>query len=122
YGHWKHFDYGLFVIESLQSGELMGEAGFADFHRGLGPDFDGYPEGGWRILPEYRGQGIATEAMRAAADWLDGQRGTPRSVCMINPVNTPSLVVAHKLGYVEYARRAYKDHEMILFERFAPPR
>jgi RimJ/RimL family protein N-acetyltransferase len=119
-GHWAHFGYGLFMVEDRASGELIGEAGFADFHRGLGPRFDGIPEAGWRIAGARRGRGIATEAMRAAGTWLDEYVRSPRSVCMIDPFNAASLRVAARLGFEEFAREPYKGHPLILLQRSAP--
>lgn len=36
-GHWAHFGYGFFVVEDLQTGDLVAEAGFANFRRGVEP-------------------------------------------------------------------------------------
>jgi RimJ/RimL family protein N-acetyltransferase len=113
-GHWTHFGYGLFVIERRDSGELIGEAGFADFHRGHGPGFDRFPEAGWRIATTHRGQGFATEAMVAAARWLSNEFGPGQTVCMIHPNNAPSLAVAAHLGFREFERATYKGNTIIL--------
>ena len=40
-----------------------------------------------------------------------------RTVCMINPDNVPSVRVAEKAGYAEYARTSFKGTPTILFER-----
>ncbi len=116
-GHWAHFNYGLFVVEHRETGRLIGEAGYAHFHRGIGPRFDDAPEAAWRILPEFRGSGFATEAMRAASQWLDPKRVAPRTVCIIDPANAASIKVAGRLGFREYGRTQYKQSPVILFER-----
>lgn len=118
-GHWAHFGFGCFVVEDSANGRLIGEAGFAHFHRGLGPEFDDAPEAAWRVIPEYRGNGIASEAMSAAAHWLDAQGRGARTVCIIDPVNAASIKVAERIGFREFSRKDYKGAPVILFERRA---
>jgi RimJ/RimL family protein N-acetyltransferase len=116
-GHWSHFGYGLFIVEELSSGDLVGEVGFAQFHRGVGERFDSAPEAAWRILASRRKHGIAGEAMQAAIVWLEQTLRSERTVCMIHPGNTPSLNVATRLGYLEFARAPYKGWSVVLLER-----
>lgn len=116
-GHWSHFGYGLFVVEDRANGRLIGEAGLAWFHRGIDPNFDNAPEAAWRVLPEYRGKGIASEAMTGVTQWFDRAGFSPRSVCIIDPANVASIKVAQRLGFAEFTRRRYKGADVILFER-----
>ena len=116
-GHWSHFKYGLFIVEHRQSGELIGEAGFANFHRGNGSDFDNYPEAAWRISRSARGKGFASETMLAATQWLIDQLHPSRAVCMIHPANAPSLAVASRIGFNEFERSTYKDRPVILMAK-----
>src|SRR3546814_19996070 len=39
-GHWTLLGYGIFAVVEKASGRFIGETGIADFHRGLGDDFD----------------------------------------------------------------------------------
>lgn len=117
-GHWASFGYGLFVVEEKATGEIIGEVGFADFRRGLGDGFDGYPEAAWRMDHSRRGLGYASEAMAAATKWLERKVKPCRTVCMIHPGNAPSLPLARRLNYAEFDRRPYKGYgAMILLER-----
>jgi RimJ/RimL family protein N-acetyltransferase len=117
-GHWQCFGYGLFVVEALGSGELIGELGCAQFKRHLGDErFDTVPEAGWRVVSSRRRQGIAIEAMQAVLQWLEQTMCATRTVCMIHPDNVASLAVAARLGYREYRRAAYKDRAIVLLER-----
>ena len=116
-GHWAHFGYGLFIVEERSSGTLVGEVGFAQFQRGVGERFDTAPEATWRVLAGKRKRGIAGEAMQAATVWLEQTQRPERTVCMIHPGNTPSLNVATRLGYTEFARAAYKSWSVVLLER-----
>ena len=54
--------YGLLVVEERPAGRVVGEVGLADFHRGLGEDFDPFPEFAWMMASEVHGRGYATEA------------------------------------------------------------
>jgi RimJ/RimL family protein N-acetyltransferase len=60
-----------------------------------GPDI----EIGWRMRPEYWGQGIATEAARPILDHAFGTLGCPRLVAGIIVANAGSVRVAEKLGF-----------------------
>ena len=46
-GHWSLLGYGLFAVLDRASGAFLGEVGLADFHRGLGEQFDPFPEAAW---------------------------------------------------------------------------
>jgi RimJ/RimL family protein N-acetyltransferase len=119
YGHWTAFGYGPFLGYD-ENDVLVAEVGFVDFRRAVGPRFDGVPEAMWKIDLGRQGQGLATEAMAAIAPWYDAQRIAPRSVCMIDPANSPSIRVAERLGFVEFERTLYRDAPIVLFERPAP--
>lgn len=117
-GIWQLKGYGFFLATDRETGALVGEFGIADFHRDINPPLGDTPEAGWAMLPQYHGRGLAHEALSAVLAWAD-QR-TPRTVCMIDPTNAPSLKLSEKLGYIEYARTTYKDHPIILLERTSP--
>ncbi len=72
------------------------------------------------LMPWAHGQGLASEAVAAAHAWGDARFGAPRTVCMIDPNNAPSLRLAAKMGYAEYARTAYGERFVVLLERPAP--
>lgn len=116
-GHWQLLGYGYFLATDRQTGAVVGEFGLADFHREITPPFGDTPEAGWAMLPQFHGSGLAHEALSAILDWAD--QTMPRTVCMIDPTNAPSLKLAARLGYTEYARTTYKDNPTILFARVA---
>lgn len=119
FGHWTAFGYGPFLgFDS--TGALVLEAGFADFHRGMGDKFDKDPEAMWKVDIDAQGWGIAREAMQAITTWFDTQAISPRSVCMIDPDNLASIRVAERLGFAQFERANYRDAEVILFERATP--
>ncbi|UXN70017.1 GNAT family N-acetyltransferase [Devosia neptuniae] len=114
-GHWEVLNYGYFLVTERQTGAVVGEFGLADFRRNVVPPFGDTPEAGWVMLPQYHGKGLAREALTAVLTWAD--QTMPRTVCMIHPDNAPSLKLAAKLGYTEYARGQYGEHTPILLER-----
>lgn len=116
-GHWDLLGFGYWVIEETATGAFLGELGFADFHRAIEPPFEGAPEIGWALAPSAQGKGYASEALKAATAWGDAHFGRVRTVCMISPENTPSVRVAEKAGYREYARTTYKGAPTVLYER-----
>ena len=121
-GHWSLLGYGLLLVEEMQTGRVVGEVGLADFHRGLGDDFDPFPEFAWMMASEVHGRGYATEAARAVLDWMEAGFAPGRTVCIIDPENAPSLRVAEKLGFEVFGKAAYKDKPILKLERFAGPR
>jgi len=116
-GLWSVLGYGYWAIEEKAGGEFVGETGFADFHRNIEPSITGVPELGYIICSRVHGKGYATEAARAAIEWLDQQLKPERTVCLIHDGNAASIRLARKCGYREFQRTQYKGHNVILFER-----
>ena len=98
-GLWEMKGFGYWVVTDKASGLYIGEAGFADFERGLPRDLISGPEAGWAFGADAWGKGLATEAVRAMHDWLDTTDFTT-SCCVIEPGNSGSRRVAEKLDYV----------------------
>ena len=116
-GQWSLRGCGMFAIEEKATGELVGEAGFTDFRRGLGPDFDAFPEASWTIRPDRQGLGYATEAAAAAHAWLARSRGAARTVCLIHAENLASRCVAAKLGYEAFRSLEYRGYPALLLQQ-----
>lgn len=116
-GHWALAGYGLWQIRERATGRFVGEAGIADFQRDIAFSFGGAPEAAWVLGAAARGQGYATEAMAAVMAWSATMH--PRTVCIINPDNEPSLRVAARIGFRQIARVDYKTGQVVVFERLA---
>lgn len=114
-GQWLVSGFGYWVVEEKDTGAFVGEVGFLTGERDLTPDFGDTPEAGWSLWPPQHGKGYAEEAVRAILEWADEHY--PRTVCMIDPDNGPSLRVAQKVGFRKIADATYKDGPVILFER-----
>jgi len=116
-GHWQLLGYGMFAIIEKASGRMIGETGMADFKRGLGDDFDPFPEAAWILASDMHGKGYAEEAATAAHRWFEDNRGKQRTVCIIDPPNTASIRLAEKLGYRSMGERPFRDSTVMMFER-----
>ncbi|MEH0196481.1 GNAT family N-acetyltransferase [Caulobacter sp. CCNWLY153] len=116
-GHWSQLGFGMFAVFERQTGRFVGEAGLADFHRGLGADFDGAPEAAWMLMGWAHGAGLALEAAAAAHAWLEERRPGGRTVCIIDPANLGSIRLSQKLGYAPFRQGVYRDAPVTLFER-----
>ncbi|MCS6622804.1 GNAT family N-acetyltransferase [Roseibacterium beibuensis] len=117
-GHWEALGHGNWTLRLKDTGEHVGSVGVLDFHRVLEPAMDA-PELGWGLRSAFHGKGLAYEALSAALAWCDDALNATRTVCMIDPTNAPSLALAARAGYREYARTTYKEAPVILLERTA---
>jgi RimJ/RimL family protein N-acetyltransferase len=92
------------VIER-ESGTIVGYVGVNWF------DFEGERrlEFGWRLVPEARGRGYATEAASAVLEQAaEGFRG--EILAMIDPTNHASANVARKLGFAFWKKAVIDDY------------
>ena len=96
---WERNGVGQFIVEL--DGDFVGRVGFLVWDRRTWEtsayDLAGdhaETELGWAILSSHWGRGYATEAARAALDWL----GPKRVISLIHPENERSQRVAQKLG------------------------
>lgn len=87
-------EFGLFVLVRREDGRAIGGMGFHG-----APDEDGRAEVGYDLAESARGQGYATEALRALSDWALA-RDDVRSLCAtIEPDNAASQRVIARAGY-----------------------
>ena len=71
--------------------------GSAGFHGP--PEDDGRVEIGYRVEPEYRQQGVATEVVRALFDWANREHGVTRFRAATAPDNVASQRVLARFGF-----------------------
>jgi len=116
-GVWHHLGFGFFAIEDKATGRFVGECGFHDLHRAIDPSIEGTMETGWGLVPEFHGRGLADEAVRAALGWAAESGRGDRLTCLIHPDNAPSLRLANKLGFTEFARTTYLGAPSVLLQR-----
>lgn len=116
-GHWTLLNFGYWVVEEKATGQFLGEAGLAEFRREIEPSIVGTPEAGWVFAGASHSKGYASEAMRTILAWGETRFGNDRSVCLIDPENTPSLRLAERLGFREEVRTTFRDHATIILGR-----
>lgn len=117
-GAWTLMGYGFWAFRDKATGAYLGEGGLLQARRALEPAFGSTPEVGWALAPSAHGKGYALEALGAVLGWADGE-GHDRTACMIEPSNTPSIRLAEKLGFAEYARTTYHGARINLYARQA---
>jgi RimJ/RimL family protein N-acetyltransferase len=71
--------------------------GTAGFH--TPPDADRRVEVGYRVEPQYRRQGVATEVVRGLFDWAAREHGIHRFRAAVAPGNVPSRAIISRLGF-----------------------
>ena len=116
-GHWAVMGFGFWALEEKATGQFVGAVGYLDGKREIEPPLGDAPEMGWVLAASVHGRGYATEAVAAAQAWGDAHFGGARTVCLIHPDNQPSLRIAEKFGFREYARTTYKGGPGVLLER-----
>ena len=81
------------------------------------PDADGRVEVGYRVEPQYRRQGVATEVVRGLFDWAAREHGIHRFRASVAPGNVPSRAVISRLGFHQTGVRIDDiDGEELVFE------
>jgi RimJ/RimL family protein N-acetyltransferase len=116
-GRWNLLGYGLFAVFEKTTNAYVGETGFSDFKRQLGPDFDPFYEAAWLFVSSKQGKGYALEAAMAAHNWLDRVFKPVKSVCIIDPKNAPSIRLAEKIGYASFGEGQYRNSRVTMFQR-----
>lgn len=91
-GHWQLRGYGMWALESRETGELVGRAGF------LNPA--GWPgfELGWMLGRSHWGKGYAREAARVALRHAFDALEQDRVISLIREANAASIRVAEAIG------------------------
>jgi RimJ/RimL family protein N-acetyltransferase len=93
-GQWALHGYGVWACEKIDGGDFIGSVGI--LHPLNWPE----PHILYALDRPFWGQGFATEAARAARDWLFEHFSFPRAASFIRPENRASTRVVQKLGAV----------------------
>ncbi|MEU3688599.1 GNAT family N-acetyltransferase [Streptomyces narbonensis] len=93
---WDDEGFGLFAVELLASGELIGFAGLS-VPEGL-PELMAEVEISWRLGRPFWGQGYASEAAHAVLEFALQDRGLDRVVALTHISNTAAENILGKLG------------------------
>ena len=93
---YRYFGYGLWLVFSKETGELIGRAGLE--HREYNEEIE--LELGYIIGIKYQGQGYATEVCKAILDYAKDNTGFERINTLIEDRNVISEYLSKKLGFV----------------------
>ncbi|MGW2789385.1 GNAT family N-acetyltransferase [Streptomyces sp. NPDC001251] len=93
---WDDEGFGLFAVELLGSGEMIGFTGLSVPH--FLPEVEHEVEIGWRLGRPFWGQGYASEAAHAALEFALQDRGLGRVISVSRLGNDASENVMRKLG------------------------
>jgi len=118
-GHWALMGFGYWVMEEKESGQFVGEIGFADFKRDIAASMQGKPELGFALASLFHGRGYASEAVAACLAWADAHLPFPASVCLVHADNLASLRVLAKGGYEVFERGTYNEQPALFLARAA---
>jgi RimJ/RimL family protein N-acetyltransferase len=97
--------FGMYQIVLVEAGLVVGDIGFHN-----APDADGSVEIGYGVVPGIRGQGIATEAVRALTVWALAQPGVVEVRAETDLNNTASQRVLDRSGFTLIAADADLRH------------
>jgi RimJ/RimL family protein N-acetyltransferase len=115
-GHWRLLGYGMWALESKETGELVGRAGFFD-----PPGWPGF-ELGWVLGRRHWGLGYASEAARAALDHAFREMKRDRVISVIRHGNARSIKVAEGLGSKLAGETELLGGKALLYEALRPAR
>ena len=85
-----------YCVTDAGSGTVLGHIGLNLINHALSNARVGY----W-VLPEARGRGVATRAVRLLADWAREELGLTKIEVLPHKDNAPSRRVAEKAGFVD---------------------
>jgi RimJ/RimL family protein N-acetyltransferase len=116
-GGWQFNGFGTWGVERRSDSKLVGNVGLFTAWRGLDPEFGEEPEMGWIFAAEIHGQGMATEACRAALDWAEAMLEPTPIWAIIAPANEPSMKLARKLGFERHNDTLYHGDPTVVLRR-----
>jgi RimJ/RimL family protein N-acetyltransferase len=115
--HYEDFGFGLWVLEVLESGVFVGDAGITyqtvEEQRVL--------EIGWHIHPNFRARGFATEAGRACLRFGFDTLNATTLCSIVDPANTASSTVASRV-HLHQRHVMSTQGPMLLYYTDAPTR
>ncbi|GGM20403.1 hypothetical protein GCM10011351_02810 [Paraliobacillus quinghaiensis] len=85
------YTYGPCMIQQKDSNRIIGEFNFKKT--------DGTTEIGYRIYPQYRNKGFATEAVRYVCEWLVNNKEIDKVTAMCGRLNKVSQQILRKNGF-----------------------
>nr|WP_031170964.1 GNAT family N-acetyltransferase [Streptomyces durhamensis] len=100
-------EFNVFVLVRAQDGRAVGGMGFHG-----APDEEGCVEIGYDLAEAARGQGYATEALRALSQWALARDDVRTLIAKIDLDNAPSRAVVTRAGF----RLVAEDDKLVTYE------
>ncbi|MCL3994152.1 GNAT family N-acetyltransferase [Streptomyces lavenduligriseus] len=100
-------EFGVFTLVRRDDGRAIGGMGFHS-----APDEEGRVEIGYDLAESARGNGYATEALRALAEWALAREEVRTLFATIEPANTASQAVVSRAGFTKVS----EDEEGLAYE------
>ncbi len=94
--HWQERGFGLWAVEELETGRLIGRIGLVYHDDWTASQHDA--EIGWTLAREAWGRGYATEGAHEALRWAFEERGLDDIISITQPGNVRSRRVMEKVG------------------------
>lgn len=88
--------WGIVHADPARGGALLGTCGVFRWNRGWRTCLTGY-----ELARHAQGQGYMAEALRAVFAWAFQAMAVERIEAQVHPLNTPSLTLLKRLGFVE---------------------
>ncbi|MFG2679395.1 GNAT family N-acetyltransferase [Streptomyces sp. NPDC048392] len=104
-------EWGVFVLVRREDGRAVGGMGFHG-----PPDEDGRVEIGYDLAEAARGNGYATEALRALSAWALAREEVTSVFATTEPENTASQAVLARAGFVRVAAQDAEGTEQFAYE------
>jgi ribosomal-protein-alanine N-acetyltransferase len=103
--------YWILVVPDTRRRTLIGCGGFTS------PPADGTVATGYSLLPEYRGKGYATEAVRALVDWAFGHPEVRKVIAETLSGNEASIRVLERAGFRRSRKASEPGHLRFVLKR-----
>lgn len=116
-GCWQLNGFGGWAVERKNDRRLLGMLALFTAWRDLDPQFGEEPEMGWIFATETHGQGLASEACRAALAWAERNLRPTAIWAIIAPANAPSIRLAEKLGFQFCGETLYHKEPTLVLKR-----
>lgn len=94
---YDEYGYGIYALSKIDSVEMIGYCGFTQYDD---LDSENETELGYRLFPQYWGEGYATEAASALLEYGRRELNFGRVISLIRADNAASTKVAEKSGAV----------------------
>jgi RimJ/RimL family protein N-acetyltransferase len=114
-GQWALLNFGTWLIQDRRTGQFLGEVGWIERNREPRTAYAGMPELGYALVNGAAGQGLATEAVKAAIIWGRAHFGSISVLAVVSPANLASIRVVEKSGFAEIARNHSAGRDSIYF-------